>query len=659
MTETNRHRHRGRTGLRTRPHRRARRRAAGTVSPAPATRTGCAPPPPACPACARCPATSPTPPFRAALVAAAGGRLDLLVHNAGELGPSPLPPLAAYPADALRAVLETTLLAPLRAHPARAARCCAPPRAGTVVTLSSDAAVEAYPGWGGYGAAKAALDQLAAVLGVEEPDAAASTRSTRATCARPCTSARSRARTSPTGPMPETSCPRSCGCSTSGRRQRPATAPPTAGRCGCVSPRRPPRSPCRPSCRPPDPPEARGLARDGVRLLVAAAGTPAATPAFRRPPGRAAPGRPGRRQRPPTPSPPPSTAAGPTAGRWCCTCRGRCPRGGQEVVVELRDAGRAPDRRRRGRRAVRLPGGVDGVPAWPAIRTPAVRARQPALAGPDPGRRRAVRAGCARSAGRSATPTCADAGRLGGLPHLFARRPSGGFASAEMPSAARPFTPAVLAGLRARGVGVAPLRCTPGSSSLEAGEVPLPERYAVPASTAAAVNTARAAGGRVVAVGTTVTRALETVADPRPAGCAPAPAGPTWCSARTARPGSSTGLVTGWHEPAGVAPAAARGGRRAAAGRAGLRGRGRPGLPLARVRRLLRVVAVLPGAAGRSVTGVLAFGHLVAATLVGRRVAARHAQERAGRVAVDRSRRRAKAPDEPARCTFTPGGSAG
>src|SRR5690349_24319082 len=107
---------------------------------------------------------------RAELVAAAGGRLDLLVHNAGELGPSPLPSLATYPADALRAVLETTLLAPLQltqlALPAlRAAR-------GTVVTLSSDAAVDAYPGWGGYGVAKAALDHYAAVLGVEEPDLA-------------------------------------------------------------------------------------------------------------------------------------------------------------------------------------------------------------------------------------------------------------------------------------------------------------------------------------------------------------------------------------------------------------------------------------------------------------------------------------------------------
>lgn len=108
------------------------------------------------------------PGFRSALVAAAGESLDLLVHNAGELGPSPLPTLERYPLDALRGVLETTVLAPLGltqlALPLlRVGR-------GTVVTLSSDAAVEAYPGWGGYGAAKAALDQLAAVLAVEEPD---------------------------------------------------------------------------------------------------------------------------------------------------------------------------------------------------------------------------------------------------------------------------------------------------------------------------------------------------------------------------------------------------------------------------------------------------------------------------------------------------------
>ncbi len=106
------------------------------------------------------------PAVRAAIVGPAE-RIDLLVHNAGELGPSPLPRLGEYPPDALRAVLETTVLAPLAltqlALPSLRAG------AGTVVTLSSDAAVEAYEGWGGYGAAKAALDQLAAVLAVEEP----------------------------------------------------------------------------------------------------------------------------------------------------------------------------------------------------------------------------------------------------------------------------------------------------------------------------------------------------------------------------------------------------------------------------------------------------------------------------------------------------------
>jgi NAD(P)-dependent dehydrogenase (short-subunit alcohol dehydrogenase family) len=108
------------------------------------------------------------PAFRGELVAAAGGRLDLLVHNAGELGPSPLPTLERYPLDALRGVLEATVLAPL-ALTQLALPLLRASDAGTVVTLSSDAAVEAYAGWGGYGAAKAALDHLAAVLAVEEP----------------------------------------------------------------------------------------------------------------------------------------------------------------------------------------------------------------------------------------------------------------------------------------------------------------------------------------------------------------------------------------------------------------------------------------------------------------------------------------------------------
>jgi NAD(P)-dependent dehydrogenase (short-subunit alcohol dehydrogenase family) len=104
----------------------------------------------------------------AALIAAAGDRIDLLVNNAGGLGPSPLPTLAEYPADELVSLFEVNVAAPLRliqaALPAlRAAR-------GTVVDVTSDASVEAYEGWGGYGATKAALDHLGAVLAVEEPD---------------------------------------------------------------------------------------------------------------------------------------------------------------------------------------------------------------------------------------------------------------------------------------------------------------------------------------------------------------------------------------------------------------------------------------------------------------------------------------------------------
>jgi NAD(P)-dependent dehydrogenase (short-subunit alcohol dehydrogenase family) len=105
-----------------------------------------------------------------AAAVAAHGRLDLLVNNASELGPSPLPPLARHPLERLRHVYETNVVAPLalvqlllpqlRAH------------RGTVVDVSSDAAVEAYPGWGGYGSSKAALDHVSAVLGAEEPDLA-------------------------------------------------------------------------------------------------------------------------------------------------------------------------------------------------------------------------------------------------------------------------------------------------------------------------------------------------------------------------------------------------------------------------------------------------------------------------------------------------------
>jgi len=108
------------------------------------------------------------PQHRAALAEAIGPRLDLLVNNASELGPSPLPALADLHPDDLRHVLDVNVVAPLAL--VQAALPALRAAGGTVLDISSDAAVEAYAGWGGYGAGKAALDQLTAVLAVENPD---------------------------------------------------------------------------------------------------------------------------------------------------------------------------------------------------------------------------------------------------------------------------------------------------------------------------------------------------------------------------------------------------------------------------------------------------------------------------------------------------------
>jgi NAD(P)-dependent dehydrogenase (short-subunit alcohol dehydrogenase family) len=107
---------------------------------------------------------------RAALIGAAErrGSLDLLVNNASWLGPSPLPRLEAYPLDALRRVYEVNTVAPLAL--VQAALPLLRRSQGTVVSVSSDAAVEAYPGWGGYGSSKSALDQWQRVMAVEEPE---------------------------------------------------------------------------------------------------------------------------------------------------------------------------------------------------------------------------------------------------------------------------------------------------------------------------------------------------------------------------------------------------------------------------------------------------------------------------------------------------------
>jgi NAD(P)-dependent dehydrogenase (short-subunit alcohol dehydrogenase family) len=104
---------------------------------------------------------------RRELVAAAGESIDLVVNNASLLGPSPLPPVAELaPAD-LEEILRANVIGPLGLI-----RLALPhiPEGGRILNVTSDAAVEAYEGWGGYGASKAALDQLTRILAAERPD---------------------------------------------------------------------------------------------------------------------------------------------------------------------------------------------------------------------------------------------------------------------------------------------------------------------------------------------------------------------------------------------------------------------------------------------------------------------------------------------------------
>jgi NAD(P)-dependent dehydrogenase (short-subunit alcohol dehydrogenase family) len=103
---------------------------------------------------------------RAALIEAAGGRIDALVNNASLLGPSPQPALADYPLDVLRDVFHVNALAPLALVQAALPHI---PAGGRIVNVTSDAAVEAYEGWGGYGSSKAMLEQLTRILAAEHP----------------------------------------------------------------------------------------------------------------------------------------------------------------------------------------------------------------------------------------------------------------------------------------------------------------------------------------------------------------------------------------------------------------------------------------------------------------------------------------------------------
>ena len=103
---------------------------------------------------------------RGALVEAAGDEIDLLVNNASVLGPSPQPALARYPLDELERVYRVNVLAPVALAQLAVPRL---PDGACIINVTSDAAVEPYEGWGGYGSSKAALEQVSAILAAEQP----------------------------------------------------------------------------------------------------------------------------------------------------------------------------------------------------------------------------------------------------------------------------------------------------------------------------------------------------------------------------------------------------------------------------------------------------------------------------------------------------------
>ena len=286
-----------------------------------------------------------------------------------------------------------------------------------------------------------------------------------------------------------------------------------------------------------EPPEHRGLTRDGVRLLVAAPDR-LEHRRFRDLPSVLAPGD---LLVVNTSATVPAALTG-VVGGTVTPVHVAARLDAQTWVLEVRRPGNdgpqldlAPGTR------VALPGGATAtlLGAFPAAAPAGVRLWVAEITGvPDslPYLRRHGRA-IAYGYLRSTFP-------LADRQSVFARHPG----SAEMPSAGRPFTERLVVDLVTHGVAVAPVVLHCGVSSPELSEPPAPERYTVPPSTARLVNAVSSAGGRVVAVGTTVVRALETCASPD--GTVTPGGGWTDLVLGPERPARVvTGLVTGLHEP--------------------------------------------------------------------------------------------------------------
>jgi S-adenosylmethionine:tRNA ribosyltransferase-isomerase len=303
----------------------------------------------------------------------------------------------------------------------------------------------------------------------------------------------------------------------------------------------------------PAPAEARGLARDEVRMLVARpAGLAHAT--FRDLPDQLNPGDLVVFNDSATVN---AAMDGVLAGRGPVVVHVATTLDNGEHVIELRttpDAkrslldARAGDVVKAGRVAIRLlapyphedssPTGT-GNRLWRAKATGDLR-------------RRLRRQGRPIAYGLGAPPAATLGSRSGGLDRayplsayqsVFSVRPG----SAEMPSAGRPFTASVVTRLVTRGIRLAPITLHTGVSSPEAGEGPQPEWFDVSAATAAVVNSTLAEGGRLVAVGTTVTRALESAA--RQGAAVPSSGWTERVVTPDEPPQLVNGLITGWHDP--------------------------------------------------------------------------------------------------------------
>lgn len=322
-----------------------------------------------------------------------------------------------------------------------------------------------------------------------------------------------------------------------------------------------------PGLKAAEPPEHRGLARDGVRMMVAHRDACRVEhTVFARLPAFVGPG---------------DLLVVNTSATLPGAVSATAREGGQELVVHFSTLlGAAPDGSERWVVELRRPDGVGtgarpwplkagqagtaaGIPAAPVpalidLRSPAGRAGPHLhLVGPFHGSGRlwvaAVHAGgpgrLAAWLARHGRPIRYDyvphAWPLSDYQTVFACEPG----SAEMPSAGRPFSAATVVELVSRGVDIAPVVLHTGVSSLEADELPYPERARVSASTARRVNATRRAGGRVIAVGTTVVRALESAFDP---GSGLVEDFEGW-TGLVVSPGTGVavvdGLLTGWHEP--------------------------------------------------------------------------------------------------------------